>query len=96
MFELPRGYIFDGFFGLERELAYEYDLELVPDTVIRNLVIWSPATPLGRMQEDRLSDDGIHSNAKGGEFMAAYVAAAIERMYGPSCRKRIDLKASDQ
>lgn len=88
LFEIPRGFIFDPFRGLERELAYENDLELVPDTVIRNLVIWSPATPLDTWFKDwRLSDDGIHSNARGGEFMAAYVAAALERMYGESCRK---------
>lgn len=88
LFEIPRGFIFDPFRGLERELAYENDLALVPDTVIRNLVIWSPATPLDAWFKDwRLSDDGIHSNPQGSKFMAAYVADALERMYGESCRQ---------
>jgi lysophospholipase L1-like esterase len=83
LFEIPRGFIIDRFRGLERELAYENDLELVPDAVIRNLVIWSPATPLGvRWKNSRLSDDGIHSNSKGSQFMAAAVADSLQRMYG--------------
>ena len=47
LMELPRGFITDPFCGLERELARQYDLELIADTSIRNLVLWSAYSPPG-------------------------------------------------
>jgi hypothetical protein len=33
-----------------------------------------------------LSDDGLHCNARGNQHLADYVAAALDRMYGPKVR----------
>ncbi len=83
LMEIPRGFITDPFAGLERDLARENDLELVPDSAIRQLVLWSPVSPPGMwMPNSHLSDDGIHTNARGDTFVARYVANALERMYG--------------
>ena len=88
LFEIPRGFITDPFAGLEREIAYEMDLELVEDTVIRKLVLWSPISPVGMwMRESHLSDDGIHTNPRGNKFVALCVAHALERMYSDQIRK---------
>lgn len=82
--EIPRGFIVDPFAGLERELAREYDLELISDTAIRNLVLWSPACPPGLWTGGPyLSDDGLHPNAHGDEYLAAVVAQSLTRLYGP-------------
>ena len=35
LFEIPRGFIYDPFSGLEREIAYLLDVQLVADTAIR-------------------------------------------------------------
>lgn len=87
LMEIPRGFITDPFAGLEREIAHEKDLELIPDSVIRQLVIWSPILPPGVwMPRSRLSDDGIHTNALGSKFMARNVAEALQRMYGEQVR----------
>ena len=81
--EIPRGFMFDPFRALEREIAYEQDVQLIPDGMIRQLIIWSPVCPPGMwMPKSRLSDDGIHSNALGGPAMAQRVANAIERVVG--------------
>ena len=82
--EIPRGFIVDWFNGLERELAREYDLELVPDTAIRQLVLWSSSMPPGTWvnANARLSDDGLHPNARGNAYLAECVAAALANMYG--------------
>ncbi len=83
LIEIPRGFIFDPFSGLERELAYELDVPLVSDAAIRQLVVWSPVCPPGMwFPESRLSDDGIHSNAKGSQALASYVAVALRRTLG--------------
>lgn len=82
--EIPRGFIVDPFAGLERELAREYDLELISDTAIRNLVLWSPACPPGLWTGGPyLSDDGLHPNAHGDEYLAAVVAQSLAKLYGP-------------
>ena len=74
--EVPRGFIFDPFFGLERELAREYDLDLVPDTMIRKLVLFSPYAPPGLWlpKNFRYSDDGLHPNAAGNRMLARQLA----------------------
>jgi lysophospholipase L1-like esterase len=90
LMEIPRGLVYDSFHGLERDLARQYDLELVADTPIRLLVFGSPYGPPGMWlpQERRLSDDGLHPNAQGNGLLAKYVAAALVRLYGPEVLKR--------
>ena len=65
--EIPRGFITDPFFGLERKLARQYDLELIPDTLIRRFVFWSPIVPPGMLvgKKNHLSRDGLHPNKAG-------------------------------
>lgn len=84
LIEVPRAFISDPFAGLERELAREHDLELVPDTVIREFVLYSPYAPPGLWTGGPyLSDDGLHPNARGNELLAQHVARALARLYGP-------------
>jgi acyl-CoA thioesterase I len=92
LLEIPRGFISDSFGDLERELARQNRLELVPDTAIRRLVLWSPSAPPGMWlgQESLLSDDGLHPNARGNVMLAKYVADALVRMYGSSVRSAGD------
>ncbi|MCA9042019.1 MAG: hypothetical protein KDA65_16820 [Planctomycetaceae bacterium] len=88
LMEVPRGFIFDPFGGLEREFARENDLELVSDGVIRNLVLWSPFAPPGMLfdKEWHLSRDGLHPNKRGNQFMADSIADVLERRYGDIIR----------
>jgi acyl-CoA thioesterase-1 len=80
LMEVPRGFIFDPYFGMERELARRHDLALVPDTVIRMLVANSPHAPPGMwIGGGYLSDDGLHPNAAGNERLAHAIAAALGR-----------------
>jgi len=83
--EIPRGFVTDGFSGLDRELARRYDLELIPDTAIRNLVLWSEFSPPGMWfdSSSHLSDDGLHPNQRGNEYLAECVADALIRICGP-------------
>lgn len=82
LLEIPRGFIFDPFASLEREIAYEQDVELVADTWLRQIVLLSPIAPPGMwMQESsRLSDDGIHSNPRGSQAIAERVALSIKAL----------------
>lgn len=83
LMEIPRGFIFDPYASLEREIAYQEDVELVPDTWLRQIVIMGSASPLGMlMPEWRLCDDGIHSNQRGSKSIAKHVAVALHEMYG--------------
>jgi lysophospholipase L1-like esterase len=82
LFEIPRGFVTDPFGGLERELAREHDLELVTDGAIRQLVLFSPFTPLGSWTGRKLSDDGLHPNEDGHRFLAERVKASLLRLYG--------------
>ena len=83
LMEIPRGFMFDPFASLEREIAYEKDVQLVSDTWLRQIVLLSPVAPPGKWYPAmRLSDDGIHSNPKGSHAIAVRVADAIEAMYG--------------
>jgi lysophospholipase L1-like esterase len=88
LMEIPRGFMTDPFRGLEREIAYETDVELIPDSGIRRLVLFSPISPPGMwMRAYRLSDDGIHSNARGSEVLARYAVASLERLFGDCVRR---------
>ena len=86
--EIPRGFITDPFRALEREMAREDRLELIPDTAIRRLVLWSPwALPgIWLPPDSHLSDDGLHPNARGNRVLAEYVADTLVRMHGPGVR----------
>ncbi|TWU45199.1 Acyl-CoA thioesterase I precursor [Novipirellula aureliae] len=88
LMEIPRGFIFDPFASLEREIAYEYDVELIADTWLRQIVVMSPIAPPGMwMPNSQLSDDGIHSNPRGSETIAKRVARALRTMYGDEIMK---------
>ncbi len=88
--EVPRGFVTDGYRGLERELARQYDLELVADTAIRQIVLMSPYAPPGMWvaPDRRLSDDGLHPNARGSRLLARRVAAALRQIYGDEILRR--------
>jgi lysophospholipase L1-like esterase len=87
--EMPRGYVSDPYWGLERELARHYTLELVPDTALRRLLLSSPTMPPGQWTRGPYltQDDGLHPNARGNRLLAEYVADALERIYGPAIRR---------
>lgn len=81
LMEIPRGFIFDPFASLEREIAYEHDVQLVADTWLRQVVLMSPVAPPGMwLPNERLSDDGIHSNPQGSRVIARRVAHAIQTL----------------
>ncbi|WP_253155000.1 GDSL-type esterase/lipase family protein [Stieleria tagensis] len=84
LLEIPRGFMIDPYASLEREIAYQYDVQLVDDRWLRQIVLMSPAAPPGMwMKDHQLSDDGIHSNARGSLAIARNVADAIVKLYGP-------------
>jgi len=87
LFEIPRGFVVDPYAGLERELARQYDLEMIPDGAIRQLVLFSPFTPLGSWTGRLLSDDGLHPNEAGNVLLAERVEAALTRLYGRSIQR---------
>jgi len=89
LMEIPRAFISDPYWGLEREIAREEDVELVSDTAMRWIFLRSPAFPPGTwLGEPYLTDEtGIHPNERGKEILAESVAAALEHMYGPRIRK---------
>ena len=78
--ETPRGFISDPFYGVERELAAEYDLQLIPDTIIRRFVYFSAIAPPCYWMDpsQHLSNDGLHPNARGQVEFAKVVADAIK------------------
>jgi lysophospholipase L1-like esterase len=88
LMEIPRGFITDPFSGLEREMARQRSLELIPDTAIRRLVLWSPCAPPGMWlkPQSHLSNDGLHPNRQGNRMLAEYVADALARIYGSGVR----------
>ena len=81
MVEIPRGFISDPFYGIERELTAEFDLLLIPDTIIRRFVFFSPIAPPGFWMNSKqhLSDDGLHPNERGQVEFAKVVADAIRQ-----------------
>ena len=84
LMEIPRGFVRDPFGGLERELARHYDLDLISDTPIRNLILWSPYAPPGMWcdRQSLLSDDGLHPNQRGNAYLADRVGARLTRIFG--------------
>lgn len=89
LMEIPRSFISDPFWGLEREIARQEDVELIPDTAMRTLFLRSPLYPPGSwLGEPYLTDEtGIHANARGQKILARSVANTLERMYGPQIRR---------
>lgn len=90
LMEMPRGYMFDPYAGLERELARKHDLELIPDSVVRWLLLTSPTLPPGMwtLGPFLTEADGVHPNERGNRLLAQYVAASLERLYGPQIRRQ--------
>ena len=88
LMEIPRAYISDPYWGLEREIARQEDVELIPDTAMRTLFLRSPVFPPGSwLGEPYLTDEtGIHANARGNQILAESVAEALARLYGPEIR----------
>jgi acyl-CoA thioesterase-1 len=87
LFEIPRAFVMDPYAGLERELARQYDLELIDDGAIRQLVLFSPFTPLGSWTGRLLSYDGLHPNDAGNVFLADRVEGALIRVYGAAVQR---------
>ena len=89
LMEIPRAFISDPFWGLEREIAREEDVELIPDTAMRTLFLRSPLYPPGSwLGAPYLTDEtGIHANAHGQKILAQSVADALQRMCGPEIRQ---------
>jgi hypothetical protein len=87
--EIPRAHMSDPYWGLEREIARQEDVELIPDTAMRTIFLRSPTFPPGSWRgEPYLTDEtGIHANARGSQILAESVAEALQRMYGPRIRK---------
>jgi lysophospholipase L1-like esterase len=90
LMEFPRAPLSDPYWGLEREIARQEDVELVPDTALRTIFLHSPILPPGSwLGRPYLTDDwGIHPNAAGNRLLAESVAAALDRLYGPAIRRR--------
>jgi acyl-CoA thioesterase-1 len=87
LFEIPLGFVSDPYAGLDRELARRFDLELLSDGAIRQLVYFSPFTPLGRWSGRILSYDGLHPNEAGNRFLADRVEGSLVRVYGPAIQR---------
>jgi acyl-CoA thioesterase I len=92
LMEIPRAFMSDPYWGLEREIARQEDVELMPDTAMRTIFLRSTAFPPGTwLGEPYLTDEtGIHANERGNQILAEHVANALERMYGPEIRKHRD------
>ena len=90
LMEIPRGFLTDPYAGLEREIARQYDLELISDSAIRQLVLFSPYAPPGMWIGGRhLSDDGLHPNSRGNAHLANCVARSLSRIYGQAIERTI-------
>lgn len=83
LIEVPRGYITDPYLGLERRLARKYDLELIPDTILRRLWLSGPVLPPGSWTSGPYltESDGIHPNQRGEDYLAQQVAARLKRLF---------------
>jgi acyl-CoA thioesterase I len=88
LMEIPRSFMSDPYWGLEREIAREEGIELIPDTAMRTLFLRSPVFPPGSWLGDPyLTDEtGIHANTRGQKILAEAVAGAIENLYGRRIR----------
>lgn len=87
--EIPRGFISDPYDGLERELAAKYNLKLIDDSLIRNLIFYSPIMPPGMWLDSsrQYSNDGLHPNELGNKYFAQTVARALVDVYGEAILK---------
>jgi lysophospholipase L1-like esterase len=96
--EVPRAFVSDPYWGLEREIAREEDLELVPDTAMRRVFLRSTVFPPGTwLGPPYLTDEsGIHPNDRGNQVLAEYVADALERMYGHRIRTDVESLEAQQ
>lgn len=88
LFEVPRGFVYDSFWGIDRRLSREEDLELINDGAIRQLVLFGPGSPLRSWSGRQLSYDGLHPNDAGNAFLAGRVEAALRRVYGDVLLRR--------
>ena len=81
--EIPRGFVFDPFFAMERGLARKHDLHLIPDTTIRKFVFFSPLVPPGIWLDTKqhYSRDGLHPNDRGNQLLADEVLKALEIVF---------------
>ncbi|MEM9588388.1 MAG: GDSL-type esterase/lipase family protein [Planctomycetota bacterium] len=83
LMEIPRGFMFDPYASLEREIAYQHDVQLISDDWLRQIVLMSPVAPPGMwMPGAQLSDDGIHSNQRGSLAIAHRVRDSLVDLYG--------------
>ena len=82
--EIPRGFITDPFTGMERSLAWRFDLELISDSMIRRFVFFSPLVPPGSwLSEDyHYSKDALHPNARGNHLIVDNVCKALRNVFG--------------
>ena len=82
--EIPRGFITDYYGGFERRLARKYDLQLVSDTMIRQLVYLSAVIPPRSWLESNrhLSEDGLHPNSRGNQVLARKIWRAVKQLTG--------------
>jgi lysophospholipase L1-like esterase len=90
--EVPRAFVSDPYWGLEREIARQCDVQLVPDTAMRRIFLHSTVFPPGSwLGPPYLTDEsGIHPNERGNQILAEYVADALEQMYGPRVRAKVE------
>ncbi len=86
LIEIPRGFVTDPYRGLERELAAEFDLQLIDDSVIRSFIFNGPILPPGTWLDPsrRYSNDGLHPNKLGNKHFANVVSRALVKLYGDS------------
>lgn len=86
--EIPRGLLRDPYRSVERQIAAQRDLTLLPDSIIRQFVFWGPHAPPGIwLTDQRLSDDGIHPNNNGNRQLARVVADALVEVFGGEIRR---------
>ena len=90
--EIPRGFVSDPYDGLEREVAAEYDLQLVDDSVIRSFIFNSPILPPGMWlgASRRYSEDGLHPNQLRNEHFARVICRSLEKVFGESILSAAD------
>ena len=68
------------------ELAAEFDLQLIDDSVIRSFIFNGPILPPGTWLDPsrRYSNDGLHPNKLGNKHFANVVSRALVKLYGDS------------
>lgn len=87
--EIPRGFVWDPYDGLERELAQKYDLQLIDDSLVRSFIFNSPIMPPGSWlsESKHYSKDGLHPNDLGNQHFADVVAQALQKVFGDQVLK---------